>query len=126
MGFNRKPPSPEEMKARREKARARKSARALRRVRQLSAEAGEEALSEWEAAFLGSVEERLDKYGAAFRDFEKGRPGDALSRLQEQKLKEIAAKAREVGGDGASEPVGAAGGERVPFAPFRVIDGGRS
>ena len=95
MGFRSKPLTPEEMKAKREKARARKSARALSRVRKLAAEAGDEALSEWEDEFLGSLETRLETYGAAFRDLEKGRSGDALSRLQEQKLKEIAAKARD-------------------------------
>ncbi len=101
MGFRSKPPTPEEMKAKREKARARKSARALKRVQKLAAEIGEDA-SEWEAEFLESLDARLDKFGAAFRDFEKGTPGEALSRLQQQKLKEIAAKAKEAREGGAS------------------------
>lgn len=51
-------------------------------------------LSEWEGEFLGSVEERVETYGRAFGDPEKGGPGQALSALQTIKLKEIAAKAK--------------------------------
>ena len=51
-------------------------------------------LSEWEGEFLGSVEERVETYGRAFGDPEKGASGQALSTLQSIKLKEIAAKAK--------------------------------
>jgi hypothetical protein len=51
-------------------------------------------LSAWEGEFLGSVEERLETFGRAFGDPEKGAPGEALSALQTVKLKEIAAKAK--------------------------------
>lgn len=51
-------------------------------------------LSEWEGEFLGSVEERVETYGRAFGDPEKGASGQALSTLQTVKLKEIAAKAK--------------------------------
>ncbi|MEL6363833.1 MAG: hypothetical protein AAFR11_03205 [Pseudomonadota bacterium] len=136
MGFRSKPPTPEEMKAKRERTRARKSARDLRRVRKLAAEVGEEA-SDWEAEFLNSLDERLDKYGTAFRDFEKGAPGDALSRLQQQKLKEIAAKSKEVKNAPSAEEAGGPADEavdpdprerrRIPSkAAFTVIDGGKS
>ena len=50
-------------------------------------------LSEWEGEFLGSVEERVEQYGRAFRDPEKGQPGASLSVRQTVKLKEIGAKA---------------------------------
>ncbi|HEX3869773.1 MAG TPA: hypothetical protein VHV77_05025, partial [Pirellulales bacterium] len=50
-------------------------------------------LSDWEGEFLGSVETRVEKYGRAFRDPEKGGPGSSLSMLQAVKLKEIAGKA---------------------------------
>lgn len=50
--------------------------------------------STWENAFLGEVGQRLEKYGSAFRNLSKGRAEDALSLLQTQKLKEIAAKAK--------------------------------
>lgn len=52
------------------------------------------ALSEWEEEFLGSVTERVDTYGRAFGDPEKGAAGAPLSALQGRKLKEIEAKAK--------------------------------
>lgn len=65
----------------------------MRRARSAAAKAGVD-LSEWEGEFLGSVEERVETYGRAFGDPEKGGPGQALSALQTVKLKEIAAKAK--------------------------------
>ncbi len=50
--------------------------------------------SPWESEFLTQVDQRLEKFGAAFNDLSKGRKEDALSALQSVKLKEIAAKAR--------------------------------
>jgi hypothetical protein len=76
-----------------ENARAKRSAlKALRRARK-AAEISSIKLSDWEGEFLGSVETRVERYGRAFRDPEKGGPGAALSMLQSQKLKEIAGKA---------------------------------
>ena len=76
-----------------ENARAKRSAlKALRRARK-AAEIASAKLSDWEGEFLGSVETRVERYGRAFRDPEKGGPGAALSMLQSQKLKEIAGKA---------------------------------
>jgi hypothetical protein len=66
---------------------------ALRRARR-AAENAKVALSEWEGDFLGSVEGRVQTYGRAFGDPEKGAPGASLSVLQSRKLKEIEAKAR--------------------------------
>ena len=66
---------------------------ALRRARR-AADRAQVPLSDWEGEFLGSVEERVEKYGRAFRDREKGAAGASLSVLQSQKLKEIAAKAK--------------------------------
>ena len=65
---------------------------ALRRTRRAADRAGVE-LSDWEGEFLGSVEDRLNTFGRAFGDPEKGAVGQALSMLQAMKLKEIAAKA---------------------------------
>jgi len=76
----------------REKAK-RAALSALKRARR-AAEAAGVPLSEWEGEFLGSVEERVDKFGRAFGDPEKGAAGAALSTLQGVKLKEIVAKAR--------------------------------
>lgn len=76
------------------KARAKRAAlRALKKAKQ-AAEEAQVKLSDWEGEFLGSVEERVEKYGRAFHDPEKGPLGASLSVLQGVKLKEIAAKAR--------------------------------
>jgi len=76
------------------KIRAKRAAlNALRRTRR-AAERSQIPLSEWEGEFLGSVETRVETYGRAFGDPEKGAAGESLSVLQVQKLKEIAAKAK--------------------------------
>lgn len=73
--------------------RARRAAlNALKRARRAAERTGT-ALSEWEGEFLGSVSERVEQYGRAFRDPEKGAPGASLSARQTVKLKEIGAKA---------------------------------
>lgn len=74
-------------------AAKRQALNALRRARRSAERAGVE-LSEWEGEFLGSVKERLETYGRAFGDPEKGAPGQALSMLQTVKLREIAGKAK--------------------------------
>ncbi len=80
-----RPPDPRE-------AARRSALNALRRARRKAERAGVD-LSEWEGEFLGSVETRILTFGRAFGDPEKGAPGQALSALQQRKLKEIAAKA---------------------------------
>ena len=75
-------------------ARAKRAAlNALRRARR-AVERSAVALSEWEGEFLGSVEARVETYGRAFSDPEKGQPGAALSMKQGFKVKQIASKAR--------------------------------
>lgn len=75
------------------KSRIRKAMRRIARARADAEEAGDAArLSEWEADYLGSVEERLSTYGSAFRDPTLGRPDEPLSRRQKRKLDEIDAK----------------------------------
>ncbi|MBO9709292.1 MAG: hypothetical protein J7521_13880 [Caulobacter sp.] len=82
----KKPPDP--------RAQARKAAlNALRRAQRTAQKSGVE-LSEWEGEFLGSVAQRIETYGRAFGDPEKGAPGQAMSVNQTIKLKEIAAKAQ--------------------------------
>jgi hypothetical protein len=76
------------------KAQAKRAAlNALKRARRQAERAGVK-LSDWEGEFLGSVEDRLKTFGRAFGDPEKGAPGQALSALQQVKLKEIAGKAK--------------------------------
>lgn len=78
----------------RQRARTRRAAlRALEKARAAADENGAE-LSSWETDFLGSVEQRIETYGRAFRDPLKGVPGATLSNRQTGKLKEITAKAR--------------------------------
>src|SRR5690242_12730643 len=73
--------------------RARRAApNALKRAKRAADRTGVK-LSEWEGEFLGSVEGRVEQYGRAFRDPEKGEPGASLSVRQRVKLKEIGAKA---------------------------------
>lgn len=86
--------------------RTRKALRAIAKLREMAAkedvdpETGEVKprdgadYSQWEEEFLGEVGQRLEKYGSAFHDLSKGGRDEALSRLQEIKLKEIAAKAK--------------------------------
>jgi hypothetical protein len=84
--LKRKPPDP--------KALAKRAAlNALKRARRQAERAGVK-LSEWEGEFLGSVEGRLNTFGRAFGDPEKGGAGQALSVRQHVKLKEISAKAK--------------------------------
>ena len=77
---------------RREQAK-RAALNALKRARRAAARSGVK-LSDWEGEFLGSVEGRVEKYGRAFGDPEKGAPGTSLSLRQTVKLKEIAGKAK--------------------------------
>lgn len=72
--------------------RTRKALRLVRRLADAAPPA--EAYSGWEQAFLDEVGQRLETYGSAFHDLGKGRPEEALSNLQQVKLKEIAAKAK--------------------------------
>ncbi len=77
-----------------QRERAKRAAlNALRRARR-AAERGGVKLSDWEGEFLGSVEGRVEKYGRAFGDPEKGAPGTSLSIRQAVKLKEITGKAK--------------------------------
>lgn len=79
------------------KAKAKHAAlKALKRTRRAAERAGV-TLSEWEGEFLGSVEARVETYGRAFADPEKGQPDASLSHRQGIKLKEIGAKAKRAG-----------------------------
>lgn len=49
-------------------------------------------LSDWEGTFLDSLIDRVQTYGRAFADPDKGRIGDALSIRQTVKLREITTK----------------------------------
>nr|WP_321442437.1 hypothetical protein [uncultured Hyphomonas sp.] len=68
--------------------------RKLRKAAELAEQGKGPPLSDWEREFLEEVEERIEKYGSAFADPMKGSDGEALSALQQVKLKEIDKKAR--------------------------------
>lgn len=59
-----------------------------------AAEAALAELTDWEAEFMASVEQRLNEFGSAYADPRLGEDGEALSRLQLAKLKEIEKKAK--------------------------------
>ena len=83
----------------------RKKRKALRKIRKAAmlAEQGlGPPLSDWEKQFLEEVEERIETYGSAFHDPEKGAADEALSTLQHVKLREIDKKARGKGKSGFS------------------------
>ena len=76
-----------------------KTRRALRRLETArkaaaASDADKPDLSDWEGEFLGSLEERLEKFGSAFNDPDKGNTEDALSSRQALKLREIENKAK--------------------------------
>ena len=67
------------------KARERSARNAKRKLERLHKKLEETGnLTDWEDEFAGSVRERLDEFGSAFNDREKGRPGDALSFAQKR------------------------------------------
>lgn len=90
-----KPPkrkTPKELREAERKHAKRVALKALRKAKKIAETSGVK-LSDWEGDFLGSVEERLEKYGRAFGDPEKGSLASSLSIRQAVKVKEIVAKA---------------------------------
>lgn len=74
--------------------KTKRALRKLARAKAKAAESGEDAkLSEWENEFVDSVETRLETYGSAFNDPEKGKLDEPLSARQSFKLREIEKKA---------------------------------
>ncbi len=76
----------------------RKALRKLRKAAELAEQGLGPPLSDWEESFLAEVEERIETYGSAFADPDKGSLDEPLSALQARKLKEIDKKARGKGG----------------------------
>lgn len=87
---------------------------ALRRVERLlrKVRTGTPMLSEWEREFLASLKERLETYGSAFTDPNLGDEEEALSILQDFKLRQVAREARRKLKDAAGE-----GGKPAPKKP---------
>lgn len=78
----------------------RKALRKIRKAAQLAEQGLGPPLSDWEKQFLDEVEERIETYGSAFHDPDKGAADEALSALQHAKLREIGKKARGKGKTG--------------------------
>ncbi len=78
----------------------RKALRKLRKAAMLAEQGLGPPLSDWEVQFLEEVEERIETYGSAFADPEKGGRDEPLSALQAFKLREIDKKARGKGKSG--------------------------
>ena len=79
----------------------RKKRKVLRKLRQAAERAQAEdgpGLSDWEEEFTREVETRIETYGSAFADPDKGRLEEPLSARQAMKLKEIDRKSRGKGG----------------------------
>ncbi|WP_371397207.1 hypothetical protein [Fretibacter rubidus] len=72
---------------------ARNAKRKLERLHKKLEESGD--LTDWEDEFAGSVRERLDEFGSAFNDREKGRPGDALSFAQKRVVASLNKKVKD-------------------------------
>lgn len=72
----------------------RKALRKLRKAAQLAELGQGPPLSDWEKQFLEEVEARVETYGSAFADIEKGALDGPLSARQTMKLREIDKKAR--------------------------------
>lgn len=78
-----------------DKAKARKARNAQRKINRLRAQLKESGeLTDWEDEFSESVSERLDKYGSAFQDPEKGSRSDALSYAQKKVVSSLNKKAK--------------------------------
>ena len=75
--------------------RARTAQRHLKKAKQQLEDLGE--ITDWEDEFITSVDERLDKYDAAFADRTKGGASDALSIRQKQVLAQMRRKIKDKG-----------------------------
>ena len=73
---------------------ARNARRKLERLHKTLTDKGE--ITDFENEFGESVVERLDKFGSAFHDREKGRPGDALSFAQKRVVAAMNKKVKEL------------------------------
>ena len=73
---------------------ARNARRKIERLHRTLTDKGE--ISDFENEFGESIVERLDKFGSAFHDLEKGRPGDALSFAQKRVVAAMNKKVKEL------------------------------
>lgn len=91
---------------------ARNARRKLERLHKTLSETGE--ITDFEDEFGESVVERLGKYGSAFQDREKGRPGDALSFAQKRVMAAMNKKVKDL-----KKPAGAKSDGYTPRSSFK-------
>ncbi len=101
----------------------RKALRKLRKAQALAEQGLGPPLSDWETQFLEEVEARIEKYGSAFADPEKGGKDEPLSALQNVKLREIDKKARGKAKSGFKKTSSFSSKKKKAFSPrVRRID----
>lgn len=84
-------------KAKWAKTKERAARNAQRKLDRLARKLSEDGkLTDWEEEFTGSVKERLDKFGSAFHDPQKGRPADALSFAQKKVVAALNKKVKDI------------------------------
>lgn len=106
-----------------EKARVRKARAAQRKLKKAKLELEKPGeITDWEDEFIDSVDERLDKYGAAFQDREKGGMSEALSNKQKQVLAQMRRKARD---KGKQSPDSAKSSKPKPRSSFKIKSGSK-
>lgn len=91
---------------------ARNARRKLERLHKTLSDQGE--ITDFEDEFGESVVERLDKYGSAFQDREKGRPGDALSFAQKRVMAAMNKKVKDL-----KKPAGERADVYAPRSSFK-------
>ena len=77
-----------------DRKKTRKALKKLRRARDRAESEEGARLTEWEREFTEGVETRLEKYGSAFNDPEKGRLDEPLSHRQMAIIHQIGKKSR--------------------------------
>lgn len=106
-------------KAKADKAKVRAARNAQRKIDRLRAklkDAGD--LTDWEDEFSESVSERLEKFGSAFADPEKGRRSDALSFAQKKVVAALKKKAKgDTGGSSFKQRSGFKSKTKPKFTP---------
>ena len=107
-----------------EKARMRKAKAALRKLRRIQDEIEQNPdaldLTDWEREFIDSVEDRINEFGSAFYDSEKGGVDESLSYLQKKIVSQLKqkAKGKPRRGFGTRKPLG----QKRGFTPNVRID----
>ncbi len=103
------------------RVKARAARRAQRKIARLKSKLeASGTLTDWESEFSESVGERLETFGSAFQDHQKGRPGDALSFAQKRVVAALSKKAK------SSQPDKDGSAKPRPKSSFKASSGFRN